>query len=111
MDNLKEIEIDNLFTELDSHVHAIIYYWSPSCGICRYIGPIFDNIAKEYPNVLFGKVNTRENVGTYSMLGIKGVPTLKFYEDGRTVDTIVGCKDYNTIKQTYIDKIEELING
>jgi thioredoxin-like negative regulator of GroEL len=45
------------------------------------------------------------------MLGIKGVPTLKFYEDGSTVDTIVGCKDYNTIKQTYIDKIEELING
>ena len=111
MDNLKEIEIDNLFTELDSHVHAVIYYWSPSCGICRYIGPIFDNLAKEYPNVLFGKVNTRENVGTYSMLGIKGVPTLKFYEDGSTVDTIVGCRDMTKVKDEYKQAISDLING
>ena len=111
MDNLKDIEIDDIYSAIDEYIHTVVYFWAPSCGLCRYIGPIFDSLAKEYPDVLFCKINTKENTDSYTMLGIKGVPTIKFYEDGTTIDTIVGCKDYNSMKQIYKDKIEDLING
>lgn len=111
MDNLFDIEMESLNETIDKHEVSIVYFWSPGCGVCRYIGPIYENLAKEYPDIPFGKVNTNENIDTYSQLGITAVPTVKFYSNGMTVDTIVGCKDYIKVKQTYKDKIEELING
>lgn len=111
MNNLVDIEYENLDDILSEKDIAIVYFWSPGCGICRYTSPLYESLSKEYPNVLFGKVNTRENQETYNMLGIKGVPAVKFYEQGMTVDTIVGCKDPMTIKQVYKDRIEELVNG
>ena len=111
MNEIVEIDYKNLDETISKHSLSVIYFWSPGCGVCRYTGPIFESLPEEYDKVLFGKVNTNENVETYTMLGITGVPTIKLYRDGLTVDTIVGCKDYMKVKQTYKEKIEELING
>ena len=111
MAELKDIEIDQFYSFIDSNPDCVVYFWGPHCGLCRYTSPIFENVVKEYDGVSFAKLNVTENTGTYSMLGIKGVPTIKFYKDGMTVNTIVGCKDMTKVKDEYKQAISDLING
>ena len=73
------------------------------CGPCRIIGPLVDQIAVEYENkVSVGKLDADNNRQTISILGVKSIPTLFIYKDGKVVDKLVGLVSK--------DKIVEKLN-
>lgn len=74
-------------------------FWAAWCGPCKIVGPVIDEIAKEYnEKVKVVKVNTDENPDLASRYKIMGIPTLMFVKDGNIVDTMVGAVPKGQIK-------------
>jgi thioredoxin 1 len=77
---------------LKSGVPVLVDYWAEWCGPCKMIAPILEDASKEYQGrVIIAKVNVDENPGTASKFGIRGIPTLMLFKDGKAAATKVGA--------------------
>jgi thioredoxin 2 len=71
---------------------VVVDCWAPWCGPCRMVGPIIDQLAKEYAGrVKFSKLNTDENQRTAGQFSIQSIPTLLFFKGGKLVNRQVGA--------------------
>ena len=71
---------------------VIVDAWAPWCGPCRMVGPVLEQLAKEYAGqVKIAKLNVDENPATASRYGIRSIPTMLFFKDGQLVNTQVGA--------------------
>jgi thioredoxin 1 len=77
---------------LEGQEPTFVDFWATWCGPCRMIGPIFEELSKEYAGkVKFGKVNVDENPKTPAAYGVRGIPTLIMFKGGQVVEQIVGA--------------------
>jgi thioredoxin 1 len=98
---------DSNFEELiiKSGKPAIIDLWAEWCGPCRMIGPIVEELAKEYDGkAVIGKLDVDSNPGTTSKYGIRNIPTILFFKNGELVDKQVGAVP----KSVLVGKLEKL---
>ena len=71
---------------------SVIDCWAPWCGPCRMVSPVVEELARDYVgNISFGKLNVDENQGVAAQYGIRSIPTLLVFKDGKLVDQIVGA--------------------
>jgi thioredoxin 1 len=71
---------------------VIVDFWAAWCGPCRMIGPIFEELSNDYAGRLkFGKVDVDACPATAGQYGIRSIPSLLVFKNGRVVDTIVGA--------------------
>ncbi len=76
---------------LQSTMPTIVDFWAEWCGPCKQIGPILEEISeekKELINII--KINIDENPETPQKYGVRGIPTLIFFKDGKLIDIKVG---------------------
>ena len=70
---------------------VLVDFWAEWCGPCKQIGPILEQISeekKDFLNIL--KLNIDENPETPQKYGVRGIPTLMLFKEGKLIDTKVG---------------------
>jgi thioredoxin 1 len=100
----KEFNDANFQTEvLDSDKLSVIDFWAEWCGPCRAIGPVVEELSKEWEGkVNIGKVNVDHNPQLSMNYGITSIPAILFIKGGVVVDKLVGAQP----KNSFVKKIE-----
>ncbi|MBQ9821715.1 MAG: thioredoxin [Muribaculaceae bacterium] len=87
----KEINDANYKELLESGKPVVIDFWAPWCGPCRSIAPIIEELANAYEDrVIIGKYNVDDDTDLGVEYGIRNIPTLLFFKDGKMVEKHVG---------------------
>ena len=77
---------------LESGTPVVVDFWAEWCGPCRMIAPALEEISKELDGkVKIVKLNVDENPGVAGQLGIRSIPTLMMFKDGKVASQKVGA--------------------
>ncbi len=79
-------------SEIAKNTLIVVDFWAPWCGPCRMVGPIIEDLARDYSGrVAFGKLNVDENPVTASNFQVQSIPTILIFHRGQAVDGVLGA--------------------
>ncbi len=114
-DKFVKKEEDELVRHLDSKTFdefitknkiAVVDFWAEWCAPCFILSPIIEELARDYPQIGFGKVNSDENPEISARYSVMSLPTVIFFKNGEPVDAVVGAVPREEIEE----KLKALID-
>ena len=87
---------------------VVVDCWASWCMPCRMLGPIIEELAEDLEGkVVFGKLNVDDHVDTAREYGIRSIPTLLVFQNGKLIDQLVGALPKEVLKKRLQEYDEE----
>ena len=85
---------------LKSDLPVLVDFWAEWCQPCKAISPIVQQIARDYEGrIKVGKLDVDSNDITSTTYGIRGIPSLLIFSDGKPMDQVVGLAPKSVISK------------
>ncbi len=97
---------DDSFAEEIGEGLALVDFWAPWCGPCRFVAPVIEELAGDYEGkVKVSKLNVDDNLKTAEKYRVLSIPTVILFKDGEAVEVMIGAQQ----KSAYKSKIDKYL--
>jgi len=99
---------EEVFAEtIENNELVILDFWAEWCGLCKAYGPVYERVSEEFPDVVFGKIDTEDQQGLAGMFGIRSIPTTIAFKEGIGVFMQPGALPEDALRDL-VAKLQEL---